>query len=142
MKHQFLIENISPLYKSKQFDSRFLTKDLESFSQINSLITLRKVIDIKSNSIDKDPSYMNFGGTNPTVLKYFKNHVQGIRTSDNGKKFIDSDKLAKGWVVEMEYREKMYGDKLHIVPIGTPKFVGYINKEKVNKLDVKVHQLF
>lgn len=142
MKHQFIIENLSPLFNSKQLDSRFLTKDLESFSKLNSVITLKKVIDFKSKLIDKDTVYINFGGTNPTVLKYFKNHVQGIRTSDNGKKFIDSDKLAKGWVVEMEYREKMYGDKLHIVPIGTPKFVGYINKEKVNKLDVKVHQLF
>lgn len=141
-KHQFVIENISPFFKSDKDDSKFLTEDISSFSGINSRITFKKVLDFNSKLIDKDPMLMNLGNTNPVAIKYFKPFINGVSTVDNGKIFIDSVQLVKGAVIEIEYNARVIGGKQHIVPIGIPKFIGYINMDKAKKSTDKIHQLF
>lgn len=142
MKNQFVIENVSPFFKSEKEDSKFLTGDMKDFSGINCRITFRKVLDFNAKTVEKELMLMNLGNTNPAVVKYLRPFINGIKTADNGKIFLDSDKLLKGAVIETEYSIRITGGKKHIVPIGEPKFIGYINMDKVKKIVDKITQLF
>ena len=142
MKNQFVIENVSPFFKSEKEDSKFLTGDMKDFSGINCRITFRKILDINTKTVEKELMLMNLGNTNPAVVKYLRPFINGLKTSENGKIFLDTDKLLKGAIIEMEYSIRIIGGKKHIVPIGDAKFIGYVNMDKVKKIPDKVTQLF
>ena len=103
MKNQFLVENVSPFFKSDKDDSKFLTGDLKDFSGINCRISFRKILNPVSNTVEKELMFMNFGNTNPVVIKYLKPFITGLNTAENGKMFLDSDKIVKSAIIEMEY---------------------------------------
>lgn len=149
MKDIFLIQNISPFYPSRQPNSPYLTKDMESFKGINCTIAFKRVIDPVKMTVEEETVYMHFGNTNPKALKCLENLITGVKnvhTEKNGisreMKFLDSDKIVKNSMVEIPYTTKFEGDKKHLVPTGVANFVRHAKTTKIKKVEDKVTTLF
>jgi hypothetical protein len=143
MKDLFVITNISPVFNSKQPDSKLLTPDMKSkYSGVNSKITFKRVINLDRRIIEDDSLFMHFGNTNPPGLRYFSKYVDGIKKVDSGLMLLDSDKIVKGVVLEIEYNKKDVEGTTHIIPIADLKIIDYIKLEKVKKSDDKITRLF
>ena len=142
MKDKFVITNVSPFFPSVQDDSKLLSSEMkEKYSGINCTFTFKRVIDLTKKTIEKESMYMHHGNTNPKALKAFEPFVEGV--IENGKhKFLDSNKIVKGTVIEMMYSKKNEKGKFHLVPADTIKIVGFMKLEKVKKVEDKVHTLF
>jgi hypothetical protein len=145
MKHQFVITNLS-CWKSDKDDAAKLIGELKTkYSKLNCKITFKRVIDLTNKKIETDSKFMHCGNTNVIGLVAFNPHINGIKESENGKYFLDSEKIIKGVVLEIEYTEKkVIGKKVetHLVPTGPIKIIGYINVEKAKKVEDKVTALF
>ncbi len=147
MKDLFVIQNISPFYSSYVPDSPYLLKDMEKYKGINCTISLKKVIDPVKMTVEEESVYMHHGNTNPKVIKCFSNFVNGIKKVHGERNgiaretiFLDSDKIVKGAIVEIQYTSKVESSKKHIVPTDVAKFVGYA--KKIKKTEDKVTRLF
>ena len=149
MKDLFVIQNISPFYMSSQPDSQYLTKDMEQYKGINCTIAFKRVIDPSKMTVEECSMYMHFGNTNPKGLKCIGEFVKGIKkipVEKNGLTreviLMDSDKIVKGGMVEIEYTTKVEGAKTHIVPTNIGKFIGHTKIKNIKKVEDKVTRLF
>ena len=148
MKNLFVIQNVSPFYSSTKPDSKYLKKGMEQFSGINCTVTFKKVVDPATMTVEEDSSFMNVGNTNPKGIMCFQHMMKGLKrvpSKDNPEKeliFMDSDKLVKGGVVELDYEVKTEGARTHLVPNKEAKFVRHVKMDKIKKTEDKITTLF
>ncbi len=140
-KNLFVITGIAN-FKSKQEDSEFLVGILKKFSGFNCLLTFKIVQDQSKKLIEEDKYLQNVGNTNPDGIENWHTYIKGIKNTEKGKKIFFDEKIKIGSIFEIEYAITEHSEKTHIVPKGTPKYVGFVKLKKVTKTKHKINKLF